>query len=194
MTRVQPCYRQYMSSNKASEPKSAPVVVVPYDPSWPIKFEEERQVLGNILAPWMVGSIEHIGSTAVPGLAAKPVIDIMVGVESVDASRLAISAVADAQYVYWPYKADTMHWFCKPSDAHRTHHLHLIPYGSWFWRARLGFRDTLRADPVLAEEYAQLKYRLAEKYREDREAYTEAKSDFVQRILSLIGMARGSEI
>ncbi len=76
-----------------------------------------------------------------------------------------------------------MHGFCKPSDAQRTHHLHMVPYGNSLWRARLGFRDALRADSRLAADYAQLKFRLADQYRYDREAYTDAKTEFVQRIL-----------
>ncbi len=183
-----------MSTDNRSEQKSAPIIVVPYDPSWPASFEAERRVLDRLLAPWIVGSIEHVGSTAVPGLAAKPVIDIMVGVKSLEASRAALSAAAKAQYIYWPYKADTMHWFCKPSDAHRTHHLHLVPYGSKLWKARLGFRDTLRTDSKLAEEYARLKYHLAEKYREDREAYTQAKSEFVERVLASIGLTEPQDL
>jgi len=138
----------------------------------------------------MAGPIEHVGSTSVPGLVAKPVIDIMVAVESLEASRPAISAAAKAGYIYWPYKADVMHWFCKPSDAHRTHHLHLVPYGSRTWRARLGFRDALRADSKLAEDYAQLKCHLAARHGDDREAYTESKSEFVQRVLVSIGLAQ----
>ena len=142
-----------------------------------------------MLAPWLTGPIEHVGSTAVPGLAAKPVIDIMAAVESLEASRPAISAAADAGYLYWPYKAHVMHWFCKPSDTHRTHHLHIIPHGSSLWRARLGFRDALRADSALAAEYARLKLRLAKQYRYDREAYTDAKTGFVQRVLRSLGLS-----
>ena len=80
----------------------------------------------DVLQPWLAGPIEHIGSTAVPGLAAKPVVDIMAGVESLDASRPAIAALERAGYCYAPYRADTEHWFCKPSPQFRTHHLHLM--------------------------------------------------------------------
>ena len=182
-----------MTSTPATEEKSAPVIVVPYDSSWPDKFESERQVLFRALKRWLAGPIEHVGSTAVPGLAAKPVIDIMVAVESLDASRSAIPAAEAVGYIYWPYKANVMHWFCKPSDAHRTHHLHLVPYGSRLWHARLGFRDALRADAPLAEEYAQLKLSLAGKYRDDREAYTQSKTKFVQQVLQSVGLAQASE-
>ncbi|MFA5563233.1 MAG: GrpB family protein [Candidatus Caldatribacteriota bacterium] len=182
-----------MTSIPAAEGKSAPVIVVPYESSWPDKFESERQVLFRVLKPWLAGPIEHVGSTAVPALAAKPVIDIMVAVESLDASRPAIPAAEAAGYIYWPYKANIMHWFCNPSDAHRTHHLHLVPYGSRLWQARLGFRDALRADVRLAQEYAQLKLSLAGKYRDDREAYTQSKTEFVQQVLQSVGLAQASE-
>ncbi|MDR0672452.1 MAG: GrpB family protein [Zoogloeaceae bacterium] len=157
------------------------------------KFESERRVLAHVLAPWLAGPIEHVSSTAVPGLAAKPVIDIMVAVQSLDASRPAISAAEAAGYIYWPYKADIMHWFCKPSDAHRTHHLHLVPCNSRLWRARLAFRNALRANAELAQAYAQLKHSLASKYRDDREAYTESKSAFVHRVLESAGLGQTGE-
>jgi GrpB-like predicted nucleotidyltransferase (UPF0157 family) len=175
-----------MTSSPASEAKPAPVIVVPYDSSWPDKFEAERQVLVHALAPWLAGPVEHVGSTAVPGLDAKPVIDIMVAVASLDASRSAIPAAEAVGYLYWPYKAGVMHWFCKPSDACRTHHLHLVPYRSRLWRAQLGFRDALRADARLARKYAQLKHGLANKYRDDREAYTQSKSAFVHQVLETV--------
>lgn len=155
-----------------------------YDPSWPSKFESERARLEILLAPWLAGRIEHIGSTAVPNLPAKPVIDIAAPVHSLEASRAAIAVATGAGYAYWPYKADLMHWFCKPSPELRTHHLHLVPVASPLWQERLAFRDALRADPALAAEYAALKRSLAGKYRNDREAYTEAKTPFVQQVLS----------
>ena len=158
--------------------------VVPYDPSWPRRFEEERALLAEALAPWLVGPIEHVGSTAVPGLAAKPVIDIMAAVASLGASRPAIEAVARHGWCYFPYRAESMHWFCKPSPAARTHHLHLIPFGSALWAERLAFRDHLRAHPDVALEYARLTQELAERYRFDREAYTEAKGPFVERVVA----------
>jgi len=177
-----------MSSNKTSQDdENAPIEVVLYDPAWPSKFEEERAVLEGLLGHWVVADIEHVGSTAVPGLAAKPVIDIMVPVESLEASRGSIEAASHAGYLYWPYKADVMHWFCKPSAAHRTHHLHIIPFESPLWFDRLRFRDALRSNSELAERYAELKLHLAKRYRYDREAYTEGKGDFVTAVLAGAG-------
>jgi GrpB-like predicted nucleotidyltransferase (UPF0157 family) len=161
----------------------APVQIVPYDARWPNRFEEERKLLHEAIGPWLIGPIEHIGSTAVPGLAAKPTVDIMAGVESLDASRPALAVLEECGYCYFPYRPDVTHWFCKPSPAFRTHHLHLVPVQSRLWIERLAFRDYLRAHPDVRSEYADLKRRLAELHRFDREAYTDAKSRFVQRIL-----------
>ncbi len=166
------------------------IELTPYDPAWQSKFEAERLALVAVLAPWLAGSIEHIGSTAIPGLCAKPVIDIMAPVHSLEASRSAIEAASQAGYVYFPYKSDVMHWFCKPSPEFRTHHLHMVPIGSQLWNDRLAFRDALRGNPTLAAEYATLKTGLAVEFREDREAYTDAKTPFVNRVLTSIASAQ----
>lgn len=162
----------------------APVYIVPYDADWPNRFEQERQALVAAAGSWLVGPIEHVGSTAVPGLAAKPVIDIMCGVESLDASRPAISVLADHGWCYFPYRPEVMHWFCKPSAAFRTHHLHLVPFGSPLWIERVAFRDYLRTHADAARKYAELKWRLADQHRFDREAYTDAKGPFILDIVA----------
>jgi GrpB-like predicted nucleotidyltransferase (UPF0157 family) len=161
-----------------------PVVIAPYDPAWPSRFAAERDLLQPLLAPWLVAAIEHVGSTAVPGLAAKPVIDIMAPVASLEASRAALPLLSALSYCYFSYRADVMHWLCKPSDTERTHHLHLIPFASPLWHERLAFRDRLRAHPAVAAEYAALKQHLAERHRHDREAYTDAKGSFIRDVLA----------
>ena len=162
-----------------------PVIIEPYDPTWPTKFEAEKALLLSVLQPWLVGPVEHVGSTAVSGLPAKPIIDIMAGIADLPSSVPAIDALKPLSYCYFDYKADQMHWFCKPSDFERTHHLHLIPWKSPLWLERLAFRDRLRNDAVTRRSYAELKIALASRYREDREAYTEAKTDFIQSVLQL---------
>ena len=162
----------------------APIEIVAYDDSWPEKFEVERSLLEVALSPWLVGTIQHIGSTAVANLPAKPVIDIMAPVRSLQVSRPAIEAAAALGYVYYPYKSDVMHWFCKPSPAHRTHHLHLVPNESELWHRQLAFRDALRRNQSLAAEYTNLKKSLSERFRLNREAYTEAKAPFIERVLA----------
>jgi len=161
---------------------SAPVEIVDYDPAWPARFAEERQALAGVLGPWLAGPIEHIGSTAVPGLAAKPVIDIMAAVETLEGSRDAIEAAATLGYCYFPYQASMRHWMCKPSDAFRTHHLHLVPVGSPQWERPIAFRNYLREYSDVAAEYAGLKRTLAKRFTFDREAYTEAKAAFIDAV------------
>lgn len=160
-----------------------PITLVEYDALWPARFETERDALERVLRPWLAGPIEHIGSTAVPGMLAKPVIDIMAAVGDLGSSIPARDAVRSLDYIYFPYRPSMMHWFCKPSPDRRTHHLHLVPVDSVLWAERLQFRDVLRADPAAAAAYANLKVELAARYRLDREAYTEAKSEFVASVL-----------
>ncbi|MCI0744740.1 MAG: GrpB family protein [Verrucomicrobia subdivision 3 bacterium] len=168
-----------------SKEKEAPVELVEYDPEWPARFAAERALLETALKPWLTGAIEHVGSTAVVGMPAKPVIDIMAPVRSLEASRPAIPELANLDYVYFPYRPEVMHWFCKPSSALRTHHLHLVPLGSTRWVECLRFRDALRRDARVAAEYAALKFRLAKEFKFDREAYTDGKTPFLRRVLSL---------
>jgi GrpB-like predicted nucleotidyltransferase (UPF0157 family) len=175
-----------------SEGTLARVEVVPYNANWPSQFEAERVLLQRALSPWLVGEIQHVGSTAVVGLAAKPVIDIMAPVASLRESEAAIAAASQLGYLHHPYRGEVMHWFCKPSPLVRTHHLHLIPFESQLWFERLAFRDALRASQALASEYAELKFRLAAQFPGDREAYTQAKEPFVQRVLATVGVQRNN--
>jgi len=147
-------------------------------------FEAERELLDRVLRPWLVGSIEHIGSTSVLGLSAKPVIDIMFGVESLVSSEPAKLVLREHSYLYADYRPEVMHWFCKPSFEFRSHHLHLVPYRSHLWNERIAFRDVLRADPGVAAEYDALKRDLARRFEHDREAYTDAKWPFIERVLT----------
>jgi len=172
-------------SNQHPDAPAAPIHLVPHDRGWPAQFEAERRELERVIGQWIAGGIEHVGSTAVPGLAAKPVIDIMVGVESLVASEPAKQALRGIGYQYAAYKTEVMHWFYKPSLSHRTHHLHLVPFESVLWHERLAFRDLLRRDPQIAREYEALKLELAKKFEFDRDAYTDAKYPFIQRVLSL---------
>ncbi len=130
-----------------------------------------------------MGGIHHIGSTSVPGLEAKPIIDILAGVSDLGFAWSCHEPLARLGYLYAPYLDDQMHWFCKPHPARRTHHLHLVPVGGRRYREELSFRDYLRADRGLAAEYGALKRHLAERFRTDREAYTDAKSEFITKTL-----------
>jgi GrpB-like predicted nucleotidyltransferase (UPF0157 family) len=165
-------------------PADEPILIAPYDPAWAIRFEQERDALEIAIGPWIAGGIHHVGSTAVPGLDAKPIVDILVGVRDLEDSRQCFEPVARLDYLYAPYLADEMHWFCKPDPRRRTHHLHLVPTGSQRYRDELAFRDRLRAEPGIAAEYAALKHHLADRFRNDRAAYTDAKAEFVRAALN----------
>lgn len=163
---------------------SEPVLLTPYDPAWPGAFERERVALEAAIGPWVVGGIHHVGSTAVPGLEAKPIVDVLAGVEDLESSRACFEPLARLEYMYAPYRSEEMHWFCKPRPERRTHHLHLVPTGSRRYVEELAFRDLLRAEPKVAGAYAALKRELAQRFRDDREAYTDAKSGFIREALA----------
>ena len=160
-----------------------PIRLVAYDAGWPARFAEERRALEAAIGRWAIGDVHHVGSTAVPGLDAKPVIDILVGVEDLRSSLACFEPLAKLEYLYAPYLAEEMHWFCKPDPAHRTHHLHLVPAESERFGEELAFRDRLRSEPEVAASYGALKRDLATRFKFDRETYTDAKSDFIRRAL-----------
>ncbi len=161
-----------------------PIRISPYDPDWPTSFERERVALAKAIGAWACGGIHHVGSTAVPGLDAKPIVDILVGVEDLETSRACFEPLAELGYLYAPYRSEEMHWFCKPHPNRRTHHLHLVPISGRRYVDELAFRDQLRADPDLVQRYAALKHELAARFPDDREAYTDAKAGFIQAALS----------
>jgi GrpB-like predicted nucleotidyltransferase (UPF0157 family) len=165
-------------------PKDEPIRLAPADPEWPARFKREQEALAEAIGEWIVGGIHHVGSTAVPGLDAKPIIDILAGVEDLESTRECFEPLALLSYLYAPYLPEEMHWFCKPDPARRTHHLHLVPLDSRRFHDELAFRDRLRADPRLAADYSALKHRLAERHRDDREAYTDGKGAFIQATLA----------
>ncbi len=164
-------------------PSDEPIRLAPPDPAWPARFELEQAALEEAIGGWVPGGIHHVGSTAVPGLEAKPIIDILAGVRDLETARACFEPLAGLGYLYAPYLPEEMHWFCKPDPARRTHHLHLVPAGSQRFRDELTFRDRLRTDTRIASSYAALKRELAARHRNERERYTEAKGAFVSAIL-----------
>jgi GrpB-like predicted nucleotidyltransferase (UPF0157 family) len=150
------------------------LAIVPYDPAWPRHFEVERVLLERVLAPWLEGGIHHIGSTAIPGIAAKPIIDIIAGVRDFEETRAAFDPLRQHSYHYAPHRPGIAHHFDKPAlrSSQQTHGLHLTEPGSDLWRERLAFRDALRGDPELVAEYEALKLRLREDHATDIAAYT----------------------
>lgn len=166
------------------------VEIVPYDLEWPRLFGLERGLLERVLAPWLEGGIHHVGSTSVPGLAAKPVIDMIAGVRDLEEARAAFGPLAEHSYEYTPHRPRTHH-FSKPRGAEwwaLAHGLHLTEVGTDLWRERLAFRDALRAEPALASEYERLKLRLAQEHGHETGAYTVGKRPFVARVLAGAGI------
>lgn len=166
---------------------SRPVRLVDYDPSWVILYEEERRrvlkVAGNLIV-----RVEHIGSTAVPNLGAKPVIDMMVAVSSLSDAEKCIEPLQEIGYEYRPQGEvffPERRYFRKGRPPREQHyHLHMVELESGFWKRHLLFRDYLRTHPEAAQEYFELKKRLASKYGSDREGYTEAKTSFIESIVA----------
>lgn len=169
------------------------VLVLPYSDSWPALFESEAGRLAAALGPWLIGSLEHIGSTAVPGLAAKPILDMLAPVEDPGAARSAIPVLADLGYRHADHRPRESLWFYKQQgqewDA-RTHQLHLTRPDSALWRERITFRDALRDDPSLLIDYQSLKKALASDC-DDLADYTAGKRDFVARVLRSKGLHLG---
>ena len=166
--------------------RPASVRQVAYDAGWPALYAEEEARLTSALAPDLV-SIEHVGSTAVPGLSSKPIIDILAAVRSWERFGDMVDQLATIGYIYTQHsEADDpgRRVFRKPSDmsATRTHHLHVTEPDSDYWRRIVAFRNALRADTSLATEYAALKTDLAQRFAHDPNAYTSAKSAFVSRV------------
>lgn len=162
-----------------------PIEIVPYDPRWPDLFERERQAIESAIGHY-VEEIEHIGSTAIPGLAAKPVLDIMVGVRTMEGSPGCIRGLAAIGYEYVPRFERELHrrrFFRKYTEGRRTHHVHLVERSnSDWWDQHVLLRDYLRDHPRVAREYESLKRYLAKSFRDDRDDYTEAKTDFVTEV------------
>jgi GrpB-like predicted nucleotidyltransferase (UPF0157 family) len=162
-----------------------PIEVVDPDHSWPSRFEQERVRIAAALGAEATG-IEHIGSTAVSGLAAKPVIDILVGLRGYPLAPRCIAALEALGYVYrGEFGIPGRQYFRQGSPA--THHVHATLEGGDIWRSHIAFRDWLRAHPDDAARYGELKRRLAAEHRESRALYTEAKAPFVESILGNLG-------
>lgn len=169
------------------------VDISPPNAGWPDMFVEEREHLLACLPTGLVRRVEHFGSTAVPGLAAKPIIDILVEVTDLEQTRLRIAPILEAQgYDYfWRPSLDDGEppfyaWFIKRDrDGNRTHHIHMVERSFEHHWDRLLFRDYLIAHPDVAAEYGELKQRLASAHHDDRVAYTRAKSNFIAGVTAL---------
>ena len=166
------------------------IVIAPYSEQWPLVAHELIAEISKVFDSDAL-AIEHIGSTSIPGLAAKPIIDIMVmmkDLDTIDRSVLALSQAHGAWHLV-PAELDDRPWrrfMVKVVGDHRFAHLHLIPEGQPRWSEHLAFREALRADQALRARYAAIKRDLAEVHREDREAYTDGKTQFIQSVLEMV--------
>jgi GrpB-like predicted nucleotidyltransferase (UPF0157 family) len=167
--------------------ESGTVRVVPYDPAWADLYDAEVARLSTILAAHGVSLVlEHTGSTAVPGLAAKPIIDILASRHDEELRERYIAALEAAGYSYRGEQGIPGRDFFRRGEP-RKYHVHLNRIGSPFWKEHLAFREYLRAHPEAAAAYASLKHELAARHPRNREAYIDGKSDFVSEILAKAG-------
>jgi GrpB-like predicted nucleotidyltransferase (UPF0157 family) len=167
------------------------VTIVPYDPTWPELFRQEKEHLLSCLPKDLIRRVEHFGSTAVPGLAAKPIVDMLVEVTDLQATRIRIAPVLESQgydYFWRPTHGDDgppfYAWFIKrdPQTGARTHHIHMVEgHFTEHWD-RLLFRDYLIEHPEAAGEYEALKIHLASAFPRDRAAYTRGKTEFIASV------------
>lgn len=169
------------------------VEIVPYDPQWQERFDKEKEHLQKCLPSDLIGRIEHFGSTSIPEMPAKPIVDMVIEITDELRGKKVIPEILEAQGYdcFWrplgnknvpPYFT----WCIKRNNrGERTHHLHFVVAG--FKDSDLLFRDILRNDPELARQYGVLKQSLAQTHHADRIKYTEAKGAFIRRVLAAYG-------
>jgi GrpB-like predicted nucleotidyltransferase (UPF0157 family) len=165
------------------------VAMVSYNPDWPRMFRLERDHLLNCLPNELIKRIEHFGSTAIPGMSAKPIVDILVEVTSLEETKKKIVPILKAKeydYFWRPTMGDDIPpfyaWFIKrDSSGGRTHHIHMVEGDFEHWD-RLLFRDYLIEKAAVAQEYQNLKINLAKRYPDDRVTYTREKSEFIEKV------------
>ena len=152
-----------------------------YDPAWPRMFQEEAPRIAEALGEEVV-EIEHVGSTSVPGLRAKPIIDILVAVETFSSLEVYKRKLAPIGYTHHPHINDAERLFFW-KGVPRTHHLHIVEYATWEHQRHIIFRDYLRAHPEIARLYTQVKEQLAQTFHHNRPAYTRGKTAFISAIM-----------
>jgi GrpB-like predicted nucleotidyltransferase (UPF0157 family) len=177
-----------MSGNAEVPPTWAnePVDLVAAHPGWTVRGEQERAHLETLLEPWLNAAIEHVGSTSIPHLAAKPIIDLQAPVADLADTESIAAILAPHDWHYVDPDLDQRPWrrfFVKVTGGRRTAHLHVMTLDSPRWHEQIAFRDALRANPTVTADYAALKRVLAATHTDDREAYSTAKSDFIRSVL-----------
>ena len=170
-----------------------PVEVVDYDQGWPRRYQEERDRIAAAIGDALL-AIEHVGGTAVPGLPAKPVIDLMLGVDDIERAGPAVAALINLGYEYVPEFESQLpdrRYFRRGTPD--THHVHMVPVSSDFFEKHLLFRDWLRAHPQAAEEYGKLKRGLAGRFPNDRDAYRAGKVPFIDTVVAAARREAGGQ-
>jgi GrpB-like predicted nucleotidyltransferase (UPF0157 family) len=158
------------------------VQLAPHSPEWELLFREEAARIRSVLGDLLLG-LEHVGSTAIAGIHAKPIIDICAGVSSFEEGKGAIEPLESIGYTYrGEYGIPGRHYFVKGSP--RMYHLHMFQIGAEHWELHLFFRDFLRSNPTVARDYERLKLDLADRFRADRVAYTDGKAEFIRSVVA----------
>lgn len=161
------------------------VVLVPYSCEWPELFQKEKRCLQRLLGSCIWG-VEHIGSTAIPGIMAKPIIDILVLLHCISDLERCVPLLEDSGYTYQgEQEIPGWHFFRKEQGNNTTHHLHIFSRDNVNWHKYLLFRDYLCEHSAVATAYIALKRRLAQQYGDDRPAYTAGKASFIQSVIEL---------
>lgn len=165
----------------------SPILIVDYNPEWPALYQRERDRILPVINP-LVKAVEHVGSTSVPGLGAKPIVDIMVGLYDESMLDSTVEPVVALGYTYYKrYEKDMpfrRHFSIGPPESSQKYNLHIVPYGHDFWMRHLLFRDYLRAHPEAAAAYEAFKRDLAPHYENSNE-YSDAKTEFILSIEAL---------
>ncbi|MDJ0724574.1 MAG: GrpB family protein [Prochloraceae cyanobacterium] len=157
---------------------------VPYNSEYSRLFQLEKELLQNAVADYIL-DIQHIGSTSIPGIIAKPILDIAIAIENFETAKVCIEPIANLGYTYMgEYGLARRHFFIKGKDI-RTHNLHVWEINSNDWKRHIIFRDYLIKHPEIAQQYAELKIKLLQQHQGDRERYQEGKSEFIEAIEAL---------
>jgi len=169
---------------------SEEIELSPYSPLWPQDYVKERNVILNRINATIIPArvcMEHIGSTAVTGLSAKPIIDILLGVERLEQASLYLKPMTQLNYCYYPEfetLRPNMRFFVKRGpQGERLYHVQIVAANSFEWQTHVAFRDILRKNPPIARRYEQLKKKCAKQYRYDRLGYVRSKSEFIRGCL-----------
>lgn len=162
--------------------ESGKVTLLPHSPQWEGFYERERQQLELAIGDFVI-HIQHVGSTSISGIVAKPIIDIGIAVKNFEAAVVCVGPMETLGYEYRGQDGiPRRHYFVKGQP--RTHHVHMVELASTEWVALVSFRDYLRTHPEVADKYAQLKHGLAKQFANDRDAYQRAKASFIAEVIA----------